>query len=141
MHRCIHHLSKTCGNAIDGTSPATYLNSGPRQSILLDVGGADINDSYGRYREVLSNPPFGYCVADIAPGPGIDIVLGDPYRIPLAECSVDIVISGQAVEHIEFFWRTFQEIVRIVRSDGFIFPDPSIGRPDPPLLSLLAGRL
>jgi SAM-dependent methyltransferase len=113
------------------------------ETILLDVGGADINDSYGSYREVVSNPPFGYCVADIAPGPGIDIVLGDPYRIPLAECSVDIVISGQAVEHIEFFWRTFQEIGRIVRSDGFIFP--SIGRPDPPLpsglLSLLAGRL
>lgn len=99
-----------------------YVAGGPleqrAETIVLDVGGADVN---GTYREVFSNPPFRYRVADIAPGPGIDIVLGDPYRIPLAERSVDIVISGQAMEHIEFFWRTFEEMVRIVRSDGFIF--------------------
>ena len=64
------------------------------ETIVLDVGGADIN---GSYREVFANPPFRYCVADITPGPDVDIVLGEPYRIPLAECSVDIVISGQAL--------------------------------------------
>jgi SAM-dependent methyltransferase len=88
------------------------------ETIVLDVGGADIN---GSYREVFLSPPFRYLVADTAPGPSIDIVLSDPYRIPLAKCSVDIVISGQTMEHIEFFWRTFEEMVRTVRSDGFIF--------------------
>jgi len=99
-----------------------HLAGGPLEqragAIVLDVGGADIN---GSYREVFPDPPFRYRVADIAPGPGIDIVLGDPYRIPLPECSVDVVISGQALEHIEFFWRTFAEMVRIVRRDGYIF--------------------
>jgi SAM-dependent methyltransferase len=99
-----------------------YVAGGPleqrAETIVLDVGGADIN---GSYREVFPCPPFRYLVADTAPGPGIDIVLSDPYRIPLAECSVDIVISGQAMEHIEFFWRTFGEMVRVMRSDGFIF--------------------
>ena len=99
-----------------------YVAGGPLEqragTIVLDVGGADIN---GSYREVFPNPPFRYCVADIAPGPGIDIVLGDPYRIPFPECSVDVVISGQAMEHIEFFWRTFEEMIRIVRPDGYVF--------------------
>jgi Glycosyl transferase family 2/Methyltransferase domain len=99
-----------------------YVAGGPleqrTETIVLDVGGADVN---GTYREVFANPPFRYRVADIAAGPGIDIVLSDPYRIPLSERSVDIVISGQAMEHIEFFWRTFEEMVRIVRADGFIF--------------------
>jgi Glycosyl transferase family 2/Methyltransferase domain len=88
------------------------------ETIVLDVGGADIN---GSYREVFSKPPFCYRVADTAGGPGVDIVLTDPYRIAFADCSVDIVISGQALEHIEFFWRTFAEMARIVRTDGFIF--------------------
>jgi Methyltransferase domain/Glycosyl transferase family 2 len=99
-----------------------YVAGGPleqrAETIVLDVGGADIN---GSYREVFPNPPFRYWAADIAPGPGVNIVLGDPYRIPLSDCSVDIVISGQALEHIQFFWRTFEEMVRIVRPDGFIF--------------------
>ena len=99
-----------------------YVAGGPleqrAETIVLDVGGADIN---GSYREVFPSPPFRYLVADTAPGPVIDIVLSDPYRIPLADCSLDIVISGQAMEHIEFFWRTFEEMVRVTRSDGFIF--------------------
>lgn len=96
---------------------ASLLEQQP-ETIVLDVGGADIN---GSYREVFPGPPFHYLVADTSPGPGIDVVLGDPYRIPLADCAVDIVISGQALEHIEFFWRTFAEMVRILRTNGFIF--------------------
>ena len=99
-----------------------YVAGGPLEqradTIVLDVGGADIN---GSYRDVFPNPPFRYWVADIAPGTGVDVVLSDPYRIPLPEGSVDIVISGQTMEHIEFFWRTFEEMVRIVRPDGFVF--------------------
>jgi Glycosyl transferase family 2/Methyltransferase domain len=99
-----------------------YVAGGPLEqragTIVLDVGGADIN---GSYREVFPDPPYRYRIADIAPGPDVDIILDDPYRIPLPEYSVDIVISGQALEHIEFFWRTFTEMVRIIRRDGYIF--------------------
>ena len=99
-----------------------YIAGGPlearAETIVLDVGGADLN---GSYRDLFANPPFRYRAADLGPGPGVDIVLDDPYRFPLPDWSVDIVISGQALEHAEFFWRMFEEMVRVLRPEGFIF--------------------
>ncbi|MGO9605585.1 MAG: methyltransferase domain-containing protein [Candidatus Binataceae bacterium] len=99
-----------------------YVANGPfearAETTVLDVGSNDVN---GSYREVFGKPPFRYIGVDMAPGPGVDMVLTDPYRIPLADGSVDIVLSGQALEHCEFFWRTFQEMVRVLRPDGWIF--------------------
>jgi len=84
---------------------------------ILDVGGADIN---GNYRDVFSLPNYHYLTADIA-DTGVDIRLHDPYLIPLPDDSQDIVISGQAFEHCEYFWLTFQEMVRVMKKDGFLF--------------------
>jgi hypothetical protein len=33
----------------------------------------------------------------------------------------DVVISGQAFEHIEFFWLSWRETVRVLRQGGLIF--------------------
>jgi hypothetical protein len=99
-----------------------YVAGGPfegrSETIVLDIGASDVN---GSYREIFGNPPFRYIGADMALGPGVDLVLDDPYRIPLADASVDIVISGQALEHCEFFWLSFAEMVRVLRPDGLIF--------------------
>ena len=88
------------------------------QVVVLDIGGADVN---GSYRDVFSGPQYRYRAADIAAGEGVDIVLDDPYHVPLADASVDIVLSGQMLEHCEYFWLAFQEMVRLVKPDGFIF--------------------
>lgn len=99
-----------------------YVAGGPlekrAETIVLDIGGADVN---GSYRELFGKSPFRYLAADIAPGPGVDIVLSDPYALPLPDSSVDIVLSGQALEHCEFFWRAFSEMARVVRPEGVIF--------------------
>lgn len=89
-----------------------------RGATVLDVGGADVN---GSYRAIFPTDRFTYRMADVADAPGTDIVLRDPYTIPLADSSVDVVISGQAFEHIEFFWRTFEEMVRVLKKDGVLF--------------------
>jgi hypothetical protein len=88
------------------------------QVSVLDIGGANVN---GSYRDVFSGPQYQYRAADIAAGEGVDIVLDDPYHVPLADASVDIVLSGQMLEHCEYFWLAFQEMVRLVKPDGFIF--------------------
>lgn len=94
-----------------------WMNS--RGSIrLLDLGGADVN---GSYREIFSEAQFEYCVADVAAGPGVDLVLDDPYSLPFEEGSIDLVISGQAFEHVEYFWELFREMSRVVTDDGFLF--------------------
>jgi hypothetical protein len=85
---------------------------------LLDIGGADVN---GSYRRVFREEKVHYVVADLAPAEGVDIVLDDPYHIPAADGAYDLVVSGQTFEHCEYFWLLFQEMVRVVKDDGFIF--------------------
>jgi len=85
---------------------------------VLDMGGADVN---GSYRDVFSNELFVYKVADISDAEGVEIVMDDPYHIPLPDGSVDLVVSGQMLEHSEFFWLVFEEMVRVLVPDGFLF--------------------
>jgi hypothetical protein len=85
---------------------------------VLDVGGSDVN---GSYREIFGHSRYFYTAADIAAGPGVHLVLDDPYRFPLDDGSIDIVISGQMLEHCEFFWASFAEMVRVLKPGGFIF--------------------
>ena len=99
-----------------------YVRPSPLQTrdqvIVLDVGGADVN---GGYREVFSDPRYQYLTVDLTAGDGVDIVLEDPYRLPVADGSVDIVLSGQMLEHCEFFWLTFAEMMRVLKPDGYLF--------------------
>ncbi|MEM1725222.1 MAG: methyltransferase domain-containing protein, partial [Thermoplasmata archaeon] len=42
-------------------------------------------------------------------------VVKDPYNwIEIEDSSVDVVISGQAFEHIEYPWLTIKEIYRVL---------------------------
>jgi hypothetical protein len=101
---------------------ARYVRPGAlhdQQSVtVLDVGGADIN---GGYRQVFKDARYRYLTADLADGDGVDIVLEDPYRLPVEDGSVDIVLSGQMLEHCEFFWLAFAEMIRVLKPDGYLF--------------------
>ena len=85
---------------------------------VLDLGGADVN---GSYRDLFRAPQYDYLGADLVAGEGVAIVLESPYEIPLEDASVDIVLSGQMLEHCEFFWKSFEEMVRVLKPDGFLF--------------------
>jgi len=94
---------------------------------VLDIGSYDVN---GSYRPIFDRPSWRYQGLDLSAGPNVDIVLATPYRFPVKSNSVDVVISGQAFEHIEFFWLTWLELVRVVRPGGLIFLiAPSSGAP------------
>jgi SAM-dependent methyltransferase len=58
---------------------------------------------------------------DFEPGLGVDIVLQDPYVFPLPARSFDVAISSSCFEHSDFFWLTFEEMVRVVRNGGLIY--------------------
>ncbi len=91
-----------------------YLDE-QRPTTIADVGSMDVN---GSYRQIFQSAHWRYIGIDVAPGKNVDIVLKDSYRFPLGRSSVDVVISGQAFEHIEFFWLTWMEMVRILRPGG-----------------------
>ena len=84
---------------------------------VLDVGGADVN---GSYSDVFSGANVEYLGTDLQPGEGVSVVLDDPGKLPLENDSIDVVISGQMLEHCEFFWVVFAEMVRVLKPDGFI---------------------
>ena len=84
---------------------------------ILDVGSYDIN---GTYKELFSGGRYEYTGCDIEEGPNVDVVLRSPYEWEIENDTYDVVISGQAFEHIEFFWVTMGEMVRVLKRDGFI---------------------
>lgn len=89
-----------------------------RKYRVLDVGSFDVN---GSYRSLFDPEKFDYVGLDMEAGPNVDIVPSLPYiwkEIP--DDSFDVVISGQALEHIEFFWVTVAEMVRVLKKDGLL---------------------
>ena len=84
---------------------------------VLDIGGVDIN---GSYREIFSSDQFAYSSADTDPNQDADIHLPDNYQLPLPSESFDIVLCGQTLEHCEFFWLLFDEMIRVLRPDGLL---------------------
>ena len=53
------------------------------------------------------------------------VIERQPYRLPIEDASVDIVISGQVLEHVESLGDAFQEFRRIMRPEAIgihIFP-------------------
>jgi SAM-dependent methyltransferase len=85
---------------------------------ILDVGSYDVN---GSYKPLFSDPKYVYTGMDMESGPNVDLVLTNPYDWSEIETdSYDIVISGQAFEHIEFFWKTMEEMTRVLRQEGLL---------------------
>lgn len=85
---------------------------------VLDVGSYDVN---GSYRYLFDDSKYHYTGMDMDEGPNVDIVLRNPYNWDTIKSdSFDIVISGQAFEHIEFFWKTMEEMTRVLKKDGLL---------------------
>ena len=85
---------------------------------IIDIGSYDVN---GSYKQFFDAPGWTYTGVDLAAGPNVDVVLSSPYRLPFHSHSVDVIVSGQAFEHIEFFWLTWLEMTRVLKPGGLIF--------------------
>jgi SAM-dependent methyltransferase len=96
---------------------ARYLDS-TQEITIADIGSHDVN---GSYRPIFDAPSWSYWGVDLSAGPNVDVVLSSPYRFPFATASFDLVVSGQAFEHIDYFWLSWLEMVRILRPEGLIF--------------------
>jgi SAM-dependent methyltransferase len=85
---------------------------------IVDIGSYDVN---GSYKQFMDSPKWRYTGVDLCPGPNVDVVLSSPYRLPFESHAVDVIVSGQAFEHIEFFWLTWLEMTRVLKPGGLIF--------------------
>lgn len=94
-----------------------YLSARAGESLrILDLGSQDVN---GSYRSLFAGPSWQYVGLDMAAGKNVDVILRTPYVWREIDSeSADVVISGQAFEHIQFFWITMLEIVRVLKPGG-----------------------
>ena len=84
--------------------------------VILDLGSCDIN---GSYKEIFDVDAWVYYGLDLAKGKNVDIVLKNPYHWKeIRSDTADVIISGQAFEHIEYFWITILEMARTIKSGG-----------------------
>ena len=100
-----------------GKFRAEYLTGRENEKLLIiDLGSQDVN---GTYKSIFNAPSWKYVGMDMIPGENVDIVIEDPYFLnDIENGTVDVLISGQALEHIEYFWLTFKEIARVLKSGG-----------------------
>jgi SAM-dependent methyltransferase len=84
---------------------------------ILEVGAGDVNGT------LRACAPQGskYTGVDLAAGPGVDLVLSDPYVYPFKSDIYDVVVSSSCMEHDQMFWLSFAEMCRVLRSGGFIY--------------------
>ena len=97
---------------------------------IIDFGGRAIND-HKSAKDILKkyNIKYKYICVDIENGEGVDLCIKDSYNITEIENnSADIIISTSTFEHIELFWLSYLEIIKILKPKGlFYFNAPSNG--------------
>jgi glycosyltransferase involved in cell wall biosynthesis/SAM-dependent methyltransferase len=86
-------------------------------AVVYDVGAQNVN---GSLRDVCL-PHLGYVGVDFVAGNGVDIVLDDPYRLPFADASLDVIVCSSCIEHSQFFWLIFLEMLRVLKPQGLLY--------------------
>lgn len=61
-----------------------------------------------------------YTGLDLAPGPGVDILVGPKDRWPLEDASVDSIVFTQVLEHVSDRTHLLSEMARVLRPGGQI---------------------
>lgn len=84
---------------------------------VIDIGSYNVN---GTFKSQFNEENWKYIGIDIRKGENVDIVLEDPYKYPFDNSSIDVIISGNTFEHIEYPWKAFEEINRVIKPGGLI---------------------
>jgi SAM-dependent methyltransferase len=88
---------------------------------VLDVGSMIVVPGALTYRSIFKEKKVQYIGLDVAPGLNVDYVPADPYSwSEIPDESIDVVISGQAFEHVPYFWITAAEMSRVLKPRGFL---------------------
>jgi SAM-dependent methyltransferase len=94
----------------------TYCEDG-KNIVIMDVGAQDVN---GSLRDV-SPAGVKYIGIDFVAGRGVDVILDDPYHLPIDDASADVVVCSSVFEHSQFFWLLYLEVLRILKPNGLFY--------------------
>jgi SAM-dependent methyltransferase len=96
----------------------TYCSEEGKEYKVVEIGSYDV---CGSLRDVKTSNVTEYIGVDFNPGPGVDVILEDPYSFPFPDNTFDALVTTSCFEHSELFWITFLECLRIVKPDGVIY--------------------
>lgn len=87
---------------------------------VLDIGSKICKNQsrIGTYRDHFKG--HNYIGADMDEGANVDLVLKEDYVLPFEDSHFDVVVSGQTMEHMKFFWVWIVEVARVVKKGGLI---------------------
>lgn len=88
-----------------------------KEPVVADIGAQDVN---GSLRQVC-HQGVRYVGVDFVKGPGVDVILDDPYKLPFETASLDVVISSSCFEHSQMFWLLFLEVMRVLKPEGLFY--------------------
>ncbi|AVP94765.1 methyltransferase domain-containing protein [Aeromonas rivipollensis] len=104
----------------------TYIKDISEPLNIIEVGSQDVNGSIRDFFVCKDN--IIYTGLDFTQGKGVDILISDPYRLPVEDASTDVVVTSSCLEHSELFWLSFSEMLRILKPGGLIYMNvPSNG--------------
>jgi len=96
-----------------------YLSDKTNQALkIFDIGSYDVN---GSYKDLFHKHRWQYTGIDMREGPNVDVIMNNPYKLPIKTQQADVLVSGQAFEHIDYFWLTWLDMVRATKPGGYIF--------------------
>lgn len=96
-----------------------YLNDFDTLNIL-DVGSLDDTGSNFNYKSIFNKSNWNYVGLDFNGGNNVDLLVRNIYHWDeINDNSYDVVICGQLLEHLAFFWIIMSEINRVLKSGGF----------------------
>lgn len=98
---------------------------------MVDVGGRglEVGQEDRSYYSIFQDLQPEYFIADIKSGPGVTHVMPGPYELPFDDNSIDLIVSGQMLEHCKNPFRSVAEMKRILKPDSYIvLIAPSMGK-------------
>src|SRR5947209_4321040 len=103
-------------NGVARAVSETFKFSAP----VLEVGSYQVagQEDIAELRTLFRARP--YIGIDMRPGRGVDRV-ADVEALPYATGSIGTVIALSTFEHVQRFWRGFDEIFRVLRPEGALF--------------------
>lgn len=94
---------------------------------VVEIGSKQVSETQHTLRHHCPSH-LGYLGLDLEAGLNVDLVLSDPYILPLEDESVDVVLCTSVFEHSEFFWELYAQILRVLRPGGLLYVNaPSNG--------------
>ncbi|MER7698362.1 methyltransferase domain-containing protein [Streptomyces sp. NPDC096095] len=124
MHRSAYEQMELCVKEyLSAEGPAGKPSGGSASGRyrVVDLGSRISGKQTRTHRALLAGHRVDYFGVDVRDGPNVDAVMTKPYRIPVRSNSADVVLSGQAFEHIPFFWASMLEIARVLKPGGHAF--------------------